>query len=148
MGEEIVFSQAQHDAVEAVVRRALRCGLPGNVRADDVRQVARLAILQAMHDDPFRVASIGVSTFIRAERRYATRHPEITPAIEDAAVEPTPAAFDVTPFLDGLGFEERLALQLRYLQSRCWDDVGAALGMEPAAARMMATRTIERLKFG
>lgn len=146
MKPHIGFTEEQDAAVEAVTRRALRCGMPPNVSADDVRQVARLAIWRRSDTGAFEAASNAVAVFLRGERRWATRNLEITEEMEREMKDEPVVCIDVGPYLDLLNFDEGLAVELRCIEGWAYAEIALALGVPDGTARNLVSDGLARIK--
>ena len=85
---------------------------------------------------------------LRAERRRQQHHQEFA-AMNDSA-DSAAVWNQITPHLDealnGLGGHDRNALVLRFLEGRSFAEVGTALGISEAAAKMRVSRALDKLR--
>ena len=155
---------ARHTLYEQYVGRVFRTVrgmLRSDADAEDVTQDAMLAVLTSLHkyrprpDARFAawVTTIAINT---AHRRFRRRRPELTATGE---LPDTPGA-DVDPVDDldrarqrrallialaELTERERTVVSLRYGAELNATEIGAAIGVEPAAIRKMLERARTRL---
>lgn len=136
---------AEHaEGVLRLLRRRL-----GRDRADDAFQETFLRALGAYgrlrHGEHLRAwvmtiaAHVAIDTLRRA-RETAAEPPEV------AHVDRLPAYAELGELTDGLPPKERAAVVLRYGYDLDYDQIAAALGASPDAARQAASSGVRRLR--
>ena len=97
----------------------------------------------------YRTARYAAADALKARRRREQREHEASmlDALNEAADE---TWAHIEPLLDGamekLGEKDHSALVLRFFENRNYQEVGAALGMSEAAAKMRVHRALEKLR--
>jgi RNA polymerase sigma factor (sigma-70 family) len=66
--------------------------------------------------------------------------------VDTGADDPRPAYEELAPLTDGLPPRERAAVVLRYGYDLSYDQIAAALGSSPDAARQAASTGVRRLR--
>jgi RNA polymerase sigma factor (sigma-70 family) len=129
------------------VLRLLRRRL-GAERAEDAYQETFLRALRAYgrleHGESLRawVLTIAQNVAIDTLRR-ARPSGEL---VDTGADDPRPAYEELAPLTDGLPPRERAAVVLRYGYDLSYDQIAAALGSSPDAARQAASTGVRRLR--
>jgi RNA polymerase sigma factor (sigma-70 family) len=132
----------------APVMRLLRRRL-GAERADDAFQETFLRALQAYgrleHGAHLRTWVLTIAQNVATDTlRRARADSEL---VEEAAAEDGSSAFaDLAPLTDGLPPKERAAVVLRYGYDLSYDQIAAALGSSPDAARQAASTGVRKLR--
>jgi len=135
---------SQHaDEVLSVLRRKL-----GRDRAEDAFQETFLRALRAYgrlrHGEHLRAWVLTIASNVATDvhrRAAATAHmPEV--AHEDGR----PAYEEIAGLTDGLPPKERAAVVLRYGYDLTYDEIAAAIGSSPVAARQAASSGVRRLR--
>jgi RNA polymerase sigma factor (sigma-70 family) len=137
------FYAEHRDEVLRVLRRAV-----GRDRADDAFQETFLRALRAYgrlaHGEHLRawVLTIARNVAVDAHRRArpGAELPELPH--EDGR----PAYEELGPLTDGLPPKERAAVVLRYGYDLTYEEIAAALGSSPDAARQAASSGVRRLR--
>jgi RNA polymerase sigma factor (sigma-70 family) len=129
------------------VLRLLRRRLGGE-RAEDAFQETFLRALRAYdrleHGEHLRawVLTIAQNVALDALRRTKT-HAEL---VEEPTEDSRPAYAELAELTDGLPPKERAAVVLRYGYDLSYDQIAAALGSSPDAARQAASTGVRRLR--
>jgi RNA polymerase sigma factor (sigma-70 family) len=137
------FYAEHRDEVHRLLRRRL-----GADRAEDAFQETFLRALRAYdrlsHGEHLRawVLTIAGRVAIDSLRRA---HPLREP-LEVIHEDGRPAYEELGELTDGLPSTERAAVVLRYGYDLTYDDIAAALGSSPAAARQAASSGVRRLR--
>jgi len=138
-----VFYETHCSEVLGVLRRKL-----GVDRAEDAFQETFLRALRAYdrldHGEHLRawVLTIATRVAIDAHRR-AQPHAEVPEVTHE---DSRPAYEDLGELTDGLPPKERAAVVLRYGYDLTYDQIAAALGSSPDAARQAASAGVRRLR--
>jgi RNA polymerase sigma factor (sigma-70 family) len=103
---------------------------------------------QLRADTPMRPWFLGiVANVCRSRVRLRWWSVVRTPEPRGGESDPDLAArLDVRTAVGRLGYDQRLAVMLRYYLDLPFDEVGAVLGISPKAARSRVERAIERLR--
>ena len=129
------------------VLRLLRRRL-GADRAEDAFQETFLRALKAYrrleHGEHLRawVLTIAQNVALDALRRSKATAPLVEAGVEDTR----PAYEDLASLTDGLPPKERAAVVLRYGYDLSYDQIAAAVGSSPDAARQAASTGVRRLR--
>ena len=144
------FERFLHDHGGAVMRFLLVAVGPGD--ADDAYQETFLSALRAyprVHDDGrldrwiLRIAS---RTAIDHHRRRATRATP-TDAVPDRPIhDPEPADTALWAAVGGLPAKQRVAVVLRHVLDRPYDEIAEALGCSEEAARANVSAGLKALR--
>jgi RNA polymerase sigma factor (sigma-70 family) len=142
------FYVAYRDEVLRALRRKL-----DRERAEDAFQETFLRALRAYgrlrHGDHLRAwvltiaANVAIDTLRRSGRSEPTAEPPEQPH-EDGL----PAYQELSELTDRLPPKERAAVVLRYGYDLGYDEIAAALGSSPDAARQAASAGVRRLRTG
>ncbi len=138
------FYETHKEEVLAFLRRRA-----GRELADDLFQETFLRALRAYdrldHGEHLRawVLTIAGRLVIDGARRA---RPEGELAVEPSVEDARPAFEELAPLTDGLPPKERAAVVLRYGYDLDYDEIGAALGSNPQAARQAASAGVRRLR--
>ncbi len=131
----------------AEVLRLLRRRL-GADRADDAFQETFLRALRAYarleHGEHLRawVLTIAQNVTLDTLRRMRPADELVETAVDDAH----PAYTELSDLTDGLGPKERAAVVLRYGYDLSYDQIAAALGSTPDAARQATSTGVRRIR--
>jgi RNA polymerase sigma factor (sigma-70 family) len=132
----------------ADVMRLLRRQL-GRERADDAFQETFLRALQAYgrldHGEHLRAWVLTIARNVAIDVLRRTR-PTAPVTGEEAVEEIAPAYAELGPLTNGLPPKERAAVVLRYGYDLSYDQIAAALGSSPEAARQAASTGVRRLR--
>ena len=129
------------------VLRLLRRRL-GADRAEDAFQETFLKALKAYrrleHGEHLRAWVLTIAQNVALD---ALRRSKATVELVEAGVEDTrPAYEDLASLTDGLPPKERAAVVLRYGYDLSYDQIAAAVGSSPGAARQAASTGVRRLR--
>jgi RNA polymerase sigma factor (sigma-70 family) len=136
-----------YDEHKTEVLRLLRRRL-GTDRADDAFQETFLRALRAYgrleHGEHLRawVLTIAHNVAVDALRRTRPAEALVEAAVDDAR----PPYAELADLTDGLGPKERAAVVLRYGYDLSYDQIAAALGSTPDAARQAASTGVRRIR--
>ena len=136
-----------YDKHKTDVLRLLRRRL-GTDRADDAFQETFLRALRAYgrleHSEHLRawVLTIAHNVAVDALRRTRPAEELVEAAVDDAR----PPYAELADLTDGLGPKERAAVVLRYGYDLSYDQIAAALGSTPDAARQAASTGVRRIR--
>lgn len=137
------FYEEHRGEVLRLLRRRL-----GAERADDAFQETFLRALRAYrrleHGEHLRawVLTIAQNVALDALRRV---RPTAEP-VESGAEDSRPAYEDLASLTDGLPRKERAAVVLRYGYDLSYEQIAAALGSSPAAARQATSTGVRKLR--
>jgi RNA polymerase sigma factor (sigma-70 family) len=133
-----------------VVLRQLRRRL-GPEAAEDAFQETFLRALRAYdrleHGEHLRAWVLTIADRVAIDHLRRARPPE-REVVEQAAEDGEAAYAALAPLTDGLPPTERAAVVLRYGYDLAYDDIAAALGSTPDAARQAASAGVRRLRRG
>ncbi len=124
--------------------------LVGRDNADDAFQETFLRALRAYdrleHGDHLRAWVITIARNVALDLHRRTRPAGELPDLphEDGR----PAFEELAPLTDGLPEKERAAVMLRYGYDLTYEEIAAALGSSPDAARQAASSGVRRLRKG
>jgi len=131
----------------AEVLRLLRRQL-GAERAEDAFQETFLRALQAYrrieHGEHLRAWVLTIARNVAIDMGRRTRPGG--ELVETAAEDGTSAYAELAHLTDGLPAKERAAVVLRYGYDLSYDQIAAALGSSPGAARQAASTGVRRLR--
>jgi RNA polymerase sigma factor (sigma-70 family) len=131
----------------AEVLRFLRRRI-GSERAEDAFQETFLRALQAYprldHDEHLRAWVLTIARHVAIDVLRRSR--PAADAVETGAVDERPAYEELAELTDGLPRKERAAVVLRYGYDLSYDQIAAALGSSPAAARQAASTGVRTLR--
>jgi RNA polymerase sigma factor (sigma-70 family) len=140
------FYAEHRDAVLALLRRRL-----GRQGAEDAFQETFLRALRAYprleHGEHLRSWALTIATNVALDtlRRSGRVEPTAEPQ-GHARVDGRPAYAELASLTDGLPPKERAAVVLRYGYDLDYDQIAAALGSSPDAARQAASSGVRRLR--
>lgn len=133
-----------------VVLRQLRRKL-GRDGAEDAFQETFLRALRAYdrlaHGEHLRAWVLTIADNVALDQLRRVR-PTVAEAPEAPVEDRPPAYAALAPLTDGLPPTERAAVVLRYGYDLTYDDIAAALGSTPVAARQAASAGVRRLRRG
>jgi RNA polymerase sigma factor (sigma-70 family) len=136
-----------YDEHRTEVLRLLRRTL-GRQRADDAFQETFLRALQAYgrleHGEHLRAWVLTIARNVAVDTLRRTR--PTGELVEPAAEDGRPAYEALSDLTDGLPPTERAAVVLRYGYDLSYDQIAAALGSSPGAARQAASTGVRRLR--
>jgi RNA polymerase sigma factor (sigma-70 family) len=138
-----LFYESHRAAVMRLLRRQL-----GETQAEDAFQETFLRALRAYgrleHDEHLKA---WVLTIARNVATDTLRRARPSSELADAGADDEPPAYaSLAPLTDGLPPKERAAVVLRYGYDLSYDQIAAALGSSPDAARQAASTGIRRLR--
>lgn len=137
------FYVTHRDEVLGVLRRML-----GRERAEDAFQETFLRALRAYgrleHGEHLRAWVITIARNVALDAHRRTRPEGEMPEIPHLDGEP--AFVELSTLTDGLPRTERAAVVLRYGYDLDYDQIAAALGSSPEAARQAASSGVRRLR--
>lgn len=137
------FYVTHRDEVLTVLRRAL-----GRDRADDAFQETFLRALRAYdrlaHGDHLRAWVLTIARNVALDVHRRTRPGDELPELPHVDGEPPFVA--LSTLTDALPPKERAAVVLRYGYDLDYDQIAAALGSSPDAARQAASSGVRRLR--
>ena len=138
------FYVEHRDVVFGFLRRRL-----GAQAAEDVFQETFLRALRAYdrldHGEHLRAWVLTIAARIAIDTGRRTR--PVTHELPELPVtDGRPAFAEIEHLADGLPPTERTAVVLRYAYDLAYDDIAAALGSSPEAARQAASSGIRRLR--
>ena len=130
------------------VLRLLRRRL-GADRADDAFQETFLRALRAYgrldHGEHLRAWVLTIAQQRRARHAPRARGPRRSSS-RRASTDARPAYAELADLTDGLGPKERAAVVLRYGYDLSYDQIAAALGSSPDAARQATSTGVRRIR--
>jgi RNA polymerase sigma factor (sigma-70 family) len=136
------FYETHRDEVFGLLARRL-----GRGPAEDAFQETFLRALRAYprleHGEHLRAWVLTIAANVAVD---ALRRREAPPGEAVAAVDARPAFAQLEHLTDGLPPTERAAVVLRYGYDLDYDDIAAALGSSPDAARQAASTGVRRLR--
>jgi RNA polymerase sigma factor (sigma-70 family) len=138
-----LFYREHRDAVLGLLRRSLAAA-----EAEDAFQETFLRALAAYgrlrHGDHLRSWVLTIASNVAIDTHRRSRPTEEPPDVshEDAR----PAYEELGELTDGLPAKERAAVVLRYGYDLTYDQIAAALGSTPVAARQAASGGVRRLR--
>ena len=136
-----------YDEHKTEVLRLLRRRL-GTDRADDAFQETFLRALRAYgrleHGEHLRAWVLTIAHNVAVDALRRTRPAEVL--VEAAVDDARPPYAELADLTDGLGPKERAAVVLRYGYDLSYDQIAAALGSTPDAARQAASTGVRRIR--
>ena len=136
-----------YDEHRSDVLRLLRRRL-GVDRAEDAFQETFLRALRAYgrleHGEHLRAWVLTIAQNVALDTIRRTR--ATGELVEIAANDASPAYEELAELTDGLGPKERAAVVLRYGYDLSYDQIAAALGSSPDAARQAASTGVRRIR--
>ncbi|HEX4745485.1 MAG TPA: sigma-70 family RNA polymerase sigma factor [Gaiellaceae bacterium] len=137
------FYEEHRGDVLSLLRRRL-----GAQRAEDAFQETFLRALRAYgrleHGEHLRAWVLTIAQNVALDTLRRTRPTE--ELVDTAAVDSRPAYAELADLTDGLGPKERAAVVLRYGYDLSYDEIAAALGSSPDAARQATSTGVRRLR--
>ena len=137
------FYEEQRSDVLRLLRRRL-----GADRAEDAFQETFLRALRAYgrleHGEHLRAWVLTIAQNVALDTIRRTR--PTGELVETAANDASPAYEELAELTDGLGSKERAAVVLRYGYDLSYDQIAAALGSSPDAARQAASTGVRRIR--
>ena len=136
-----------YDEHRGEVLRLLRKRL-GAERAEDAFQETFLRALRAYgrldHGEHLRAWVLTIAQNVALDTLRRTKPTE--ELVEHASPDAPPAYSELSDLTDGLGPKERAAVVLRYGYDLSYEQIAAALGSSPDAARQAASTGVRRIR--
>ncbi len=137
------FYEAHRTEVLRLLRRRL-----GADRAEDAFQETFLRALRAYgrleHGEHLRAWVLTIAQNVALDTLRRTRSSE--ELSDSPALDTRPAYAELADLTDGLGPKERAAVVLRYGYDLSYEQIAAALGSSPDAARQATSTGVRRLR--
>ena len=137
------FYEEHRNEVLRLLRRRL-----GADRAEDAFQETFLRALRAYgrldHGEHLRAWVLTIAQNVALDTLRRTR--PTSELVETGTDDASPAYEDLAELTDGLGPKERAAVVLRYGYDLSYDQIAAALGSSPDAARQAASTGVRRIR--
>jgi RNA polymerase sigma factor (sigma-70 family) len=137
------FYEEHRSEVLRLLRRRL-----GADRAEDAFQETFLRALRAYgrldHAEHLRVWVLTIAQNVALDTLRRTR--PTSELVETGTDDASPAYEELAELTDGLGPKERAAVVLRYGYDLSYDQIAAALGSSPDAARQAASTGVRRIR--
>lgn len=137
------FYEEHRNEVLGLLRRRL-----GADRAEDAFQETFLRALRAYvrleHGEHLRAWVLTIAHNVALDTFRRTR--PTSELVETGADDDAPAYAELAELTDGLGPKERAAVVLRYGYDLSYDQIAAALGSSPDAARQAASTGVRRIR--
>jgi RNA polymerase sigma factor (sigma-70 family) len=138
-----LFYEEHRSEVLRVLRRRL-----GADRAEDAFQETFLRALRAYgrldHGQHLRAWVLTIAKNVAVDTLRRTRPTDELP--EQGTDDSRPAYDELSDLTDGLGPKERAAVVLRYGYDLSYEEIAAALGSSPDAARQAASTGVRRIR--
>ena len=137
------FYEEHRSEVLRLLRRRL-----GAERAEDAFQETFLRALRAYgrleHGEHLRAWVLTIAQNVALDTLRRTR--PTSELVETGTDDASPAYEELAELTDGLGPKERAAVVLRYGYDLSYDQIAAALGSSPDAARQAASTGVRRIR--
>ena len=137
------FYEEHRSDVLRLLRRRL-----GADRAEDAFQETFLRALRAYgrldHGEHLRAWVLTIAQNVALDTLRRTR--PTSELVETGTADASPAYEELAELTDGLGPKERAAVVLRYGYDLSYDQIAAALGSSPNAARQAASTGVRRIR--
>ncbi len=137
------FYEEHRSEVLRLLRRRL-----GADRAEDAFQETFLRALRAYgrldHGEHLRAWVLTIAQNVALDTLRRTR--PTSELVETGTDDASPAYEELAELTDGLGPKERAAVVLRYGYDLSYDQIAAALGSSPDAARQAASTGVRRIR--
>jgi RNA polymerase sigma factor (sigma-70 family) len=137
------FYEEHRSEVLRLLRRKL-----GADRAEDAFQETFLRALRAYgrldHGEHLRAWVLTIAQHVAIDTLRRTR--PTTDLVEEGVDDTRPAYAELADLTDGLGPKERAAVVLRYGYDLSYDQIAAALGSTPDAARQATSTGVRRIR--
>ena len=137
------FYEEHRSEVLRLLRRRL-----GADRAEDAFQETFLRALRAYgrldHGEHLRAWVLTIAQNVALDALRRTR--PTSELVETGTDDASPAYEELAELTDGLGPKERAAVVLRYGYDLSYDQIAAALGSSPDAARQAASTGVRRIR--
>ena len=137
------FYEEHRGEVLRLLRRRL-----GADRAEDAFQETFLRALRAYgrldHGEHLRAWVLTIAQNVALDALRRTR--PTSELVDTGTDDPSPAYEELAELTDGLGPKERAAVVLRYGYDLSYDQIAAALGSSPDAARQAASTGVRRIR--
>jgi RNA polymerase sigma factor (sigma-70 family) len=137
------FYEEHRSDVLRLLRRRL-----GADRAEDAFQETFLRALRAYgrldHGEHLRAWVLTIAQNVALDTLRRTR--PTSELVETGTADASPAYEELAELTDGLGPKERAAVVLRYGYDLSYDQIAAALGSSPDAARQAASTGVRRIR--
>ena len=137
------FYEEHRSEVLRLLRRRL-----GADRAEDAFQETFLRALRAYgrldHGEHLRAWVLTIAQNVALDALRRTR--PTSELVDTGTDDPSPAYEELAELTDGLGPKERAAVVLRYGYDLSYDQIAAALGSSPDAARQAASTGVRRIR--